>query len=205
MKFLFGKVELPGDLILSHTCASPHPFKSPPHFLSYTTPSISRSPNQKHTPMPSFKIQINGQARSVDAPEDMPLLWVIRDVVGLTGTKYGCGKALCGACTVHLGDNAVRSCSVAISAVGDKPITTIEGLATQQLHPVQQAWKQHTVPQCGYCQPGQIMSAVALLKNTPNPSEEEVERAMQGNLCRCGTYNRIKAAILTAAATSQNH
>ncbi len=155
--------------------------------------------------MPSYKIQINGQTRSVEVPEDMPLLWVIRDVVGLTGTKYGCGKALCGACTVHLGDNAVRSCSVPISAVGDKPITTIEGLVTQELHPVQQAWKQHTVPQCGYCQPGQIMSAVALLKNTPNPSEEEVERAMQGNLCRCGTYNRIKAAILTAAATTQHH
>jgi isoquinoline 1-oxidoreductase alpha subunit len=150
--------------------------------------------------MAKYSINVNGQTHEVEALEDMPVLWVLRDIVGLTGTKFGCGKALCGACTVHLDDNAVRSCSLPISAVGDGKITTIEGLSKDGEHPVQQAWEKFVVPQCGYCQTGQIMNAAALLKNNPQPSEDEIEQFMQGNLCRCGTYNRIKAAILSASS-----
>lgn len=150
--------------------------------------------------MATYSIQVNNKTRQVDVPEDMPLLWVLRDILGLRGTKFGCGRALCGACTVHLNGTAIRSCSVPVSAIGDGKITTIEGLAEKADHPVQQAWEKFVVPQCGYCQTGQIMNAAALLQSNPHPSEEEIEGAMQGNLCRCGTYNRIKAAILSVAS-----
>jgi isoquinoline 1-oxidoreductase alpha subunit len=150
--------------------------------------------------MAKYSISVNGQTHQVDATEDMPVLWVLRDIIGLKGTKFGCGKALCGACTVHLNDNAVRSCSLPISAVGDGNITTIEGLSEHGDHPLQQAWVKHVVPQCGYCQTGQIMNAAALVKNNPQPSEEQIEQFMQGNLCRCGTYNRIKAAIMSVTS-----
>lgn len=149
--------------------------------------------------MATYSLTINGKQEQVEAAEDMPLLWVIRDLLGMKGTKFGCGQALCGACTVLLGDGAVRSCTLPISAVGDKAVTTIEGLSENGDHPLQKAWIEHIVPQCGYCQTGQIMNAAALLKSNPSPSEEEIEQAMAGNLCRCGTYNRIKEAILTAA------
>lgn len=149
--------------------------------------------------MPKYSIQVNGKAHEVDVLEDMPLLWVLRDVLGMKGTKFGCGKALCGACTVHLDDVAVRSCSVPVSAVGKGKVTTIEGLSEAGDHPLQQAWEKYIVPQCGYCQTGQIMNAAALLKSNPRPSEQQIEQAMQGNLCRCGTYNRIKQAILSVA------
>jgi len=131
----------------------------------------------------------------VDVLEDMPLLWILRDILGMKGTKFGCGRALCGACTVHLNDTAVRSCSLPVSAIGQNKITTIEGLSEKGDHPLQQAWEKYIVPQCGYCQTGQIMNAAALLKKNPKPSAEEIEQAMQGNLCRCGTYNRIMQAI----------
>lgn len=146
-----------------------------------------------------YTLTINGKKQEVTAPEDMPLLWVIRDLLSMKGTKFGCGQALCGACTVHLDDKAVRSCSMPISAVGSKKITTIEGLSKEGDHPLQKAWVEHVVPQCGYCQSGQIMSAAALLKENRTPSESQIEAAMAGNLCRCGTYNRIKEAILTAS------
>lgn len=149
--------------------------------------------------MPQFSININGEQKSIDAPEDMPLLWVIRDLLGMKGTKFGCGKALCGACTVHLDGQAIRSCSMAISDLGDAKITTIEGLSQNGDHPIQKAWVEHIVPQCGYCQSGQIMNAASLLNQNSSPSEEEIEQAMSGNLCRCGTYNRIKEAIKTAS------
>lgn len=150
--------------------------------------------------MATYSIHVNGETHEVEALEDMPLLWVLRDIVGLKGTKFGCGKALCGACTVHLDGAAIRSCSYPISAVGNSKITTIEGLSAQGDHPLQQAWEQHVVPQCGYCQTGQIMNAAALLQRNPHPSEAEIEQAMFGNLCRCGTYNRIKAAIMSVAS-----
>jgi isoquinoline 1-oxidoreductase alpha subunit len=150
--------------------------------------------------MAKYSINVNGKTHEVDALEDMPVLWVLRDIIGLKGTKFGCGKALCGACTVHLNDNAVRSCSLPISAVGEGKITTIEGLSEEGTHPVQQAWETFVVPQCGYCQTGQIMNAAALIKNSPQPSEQEIEQFMQGNLCRCGTYNRIKAAIMSVSS-----
>ncbi|ERM80700.1 (2Fe-2S)-binding protein [Rhodonellum psychrophilum GCM71 = DSM 17998] len=146
-----------------------------------------------------YTLTINGKKQEVTAPEDMPLLWVIRDLLSMKGTKFGCGQALCGACTVHLDDKAVRSCSMPISAVGNKKITTIEGLSKEGDHPLQKAWVEHVVPQCGYCQSGQIMQAAALLKENRTPSGSEIEAAMAGNLCRCGTYNRIKEAILTAS------
>jgi isoquinoline 1-oxidoreductase alpha subunit len=149
--------------------------------------------------MPKYSVNVNGEVHKVDALEDMPLLWVLRDLIGLTGTKYGCGKSLCGACTVHLDDKPVRSCSVAIASVGEGKITTIEGLSAEGDHPIQEAWEEFVVPQCGYCQTGQIMSAVALIKSNPHPSEQEIEQHMQGNLCRCGTYNRIKAAIMSVS------
>lgn len=146
-----------------------------------------------------IQLTINKKQYSVDAPPDMPLLWVLRDIIGLTGTKFGCGMSQCGACTVHLGDVAMRSCMLPVSAVGDKPVTTIEGLSEKGDHPVQKAWLEHDVPQCGYCQAGQIMSAAALLKKNPHPTDEQIEEAMNGNLCRCGTYVRIKAAVKTAS------
>jgi isoquinoline 1-oxidoreductase subunit alpha len=153
--------------------------------------------------MPRYQLTINGEQRSVEAPEDMPLLWVLRDLVGLTGTKYGCGISQCRACTVHLDGEPVQSCQLAISAVAPgAAITTIEGLAqgdSGELHPVQQAWLDEQVPQCGYCQPGQIMSAVALLRRTPKPTDADIDAGMGGNICRCGTYNRIRAAVHRAA------
>ncbi len=149
--------------------------------------------------MPKFNLTINGISKEVNAVDDMPLLWVIRDLLGMKGTKYGCGQALCGACTVHLDGVAVRSCSLQVSAVGSGKVTTIEGLSENGDHPIQKAWVQHIVPQCGYCQSGQIMNAAALLDSNATPSEEEIEQAMSGNLCRCGTYNRIKEAIMTAS------
>ena len=138
---------------------------------------------------------LNGRLASVDAEPDTPLLWVLRDLLDLTGTKYGCGIGACGACTVHLDGVAVRSCQTPLSAVGTRKVTTIEGLSADGTHPVQQAWLAHQVPQCGYCQPGQIMSAAALLAHTPHPSDEQIDAAMTGNICRCGTYPRIRAAI----------
>lgn len=149
--------------------------------------------------MPNFKLQINGAQREVDVDPTTPILWVLRDHLQLVGTKYGCGIAACGACTVHLDGTAVRSCQIPIAAVGDQSITTIEGLSEKGDHPVQQAWIEHDVPQCGYCQAGQIMNAASFLQNNPNPSDQEIEAAMHGNICRCGTYTRIKAAIKTAA------
>jgi isoquinoline 1-oxidoreductase alpha subunit len=145
-------------------------------------------------------LTINGEARSVDAPPDMPLLWVLRDLVGLTGTKFGCGIAQCGACTVHLDGQAVRSCVLPVSAIGNRAITTIEGIgATPAGASVQKAWLKLEVVQCGYCQSGQIMSASALLKSTPQPNDADIDAAMAGNICRCGTYVRIRAAIKEAA------
>jgi isoquinoline 1-oxidoreductase alpha subunit len=149
--------------------------------------------------MASLKLTINNQAYTVDVDPEMPLLWTIRDVVGLTGTKFGCGISQCGACTVHLDGSPIRSCSFPVSAAAGHKITTIEGLSKAADHPVQKAWIEHQVPQCGYCQSGQIMSAVALLKQTPNPTDADIDTAMQGNICRCGTYGRIRQAIHTAA------
>lgn len=142
---------------------------------------------------------LNNKPIEVDADPAMPLLWVLRDLLDMTGTKYGCGMAQCGACTVHLDGQAIRSCVMPVSAVAGKSVTTIEGLSQDGSHKVQKAWEKHNVPQCGYCQAGQIMSAVALLEQNPNPSDEDIDTFMQGNICRCGTYNRIKAAIKTAA------
>lgn len=149
--------------------------------------------------MAEFNITINGEKHRLDVDPTTPLLWVLRDNLKLVGTKYGCGVAQCGACTVHLNGSAIRSCQLPISAAADNEITTIEGLSENGDHPVQKAWLEHDVPQCGYCQAGQIMSAVSLLKDNPKPSDEEIEDAMHGNICRCGTYTRIKAAIKTAS------
>jgi len=145
-------------------------------------------------------LNLNGKNTTVDVDADMPLLWVLRDIVGLTGTKYGCGRALCGACTVHLEGQPVRSCVTPVSAASGKRVTTIEGLSTDNTHPVQRAWIELDVPQCGYCQSGQIMSAAALLAQTAQPTDAEIDAAMAGNICRCGTYQRIRAAIHRAAA-----
>ena len=142
-----------------------------------------------------MRLNINGTAREVDATADMPLLWVLRDVLGLTGTKFGCGMAQCGACTVHLDGQAVRSCVLPVSAVGERMVTTIEGLSPDGSHPVQKAWVDADVVQCGYCQPGQIMSAAAFLATNPKPTDAEIDDAMAGNLCRCGTYFRLRKAI----------
>lgn len=149
--------------------------------------------------MAIFNLNINGKKHQVDVDPGTPLLWVLRDHLNLQGTKYGCGISVCGACTVHLGDVAIRSCQLSVSMIGNQSVTTIEGLSENGDHPVQKAWLDLDVPQCGYCQSGQIMSAVALLKANPSPSDEEIEAAMNGNLCRCGTYIRIKAAIKAAA------
>ena len=145
-------------------------------------------------------LNLNGGTLTLDVEDDMPLLWALRDIAGLTGTKYGCGMALCGACTVHLEGAAVRSCVTPVSAANGKRVTTIEGLSPDNSHPVQRAWIELDVPQCGYCQSGQIMSAAALLAQTPEPSDEDIGAAMAGNICRCGTYQRIRAAIHRAAA-----
>ena len=149
--------------------------------------------------MAVFNLKINKKEYKVDVDPSTPMLWVLRDHLNLVGTKYGCGIAQCGACTIHLDGSAVRSCITFISDVGTQEITTIEGLSENGDHPVQKAWIEHDVPQCGYCQAGQIMNASAFLKSNPDPSDEEIERAMSGNICRCGTYTRIKAAIKTAA------
>jgi len=146
-----------------------------------------------------YKLTVNGKPATVDVPADMPLLWVLRDVLDLKGSKFGCGIAQCGACTVHVNGAAVRSCILPISGVAGKTVTTIEGLSADGSHPLQKAWVAIDVPQCGYCQAGQIMSAAALLKTTPQPADADIDRAMAGNICRCATYNRIRAAIQTAA------
>jgi isoquinoline 1-oxidoreductase alpha subunit len=147
-----------------------------------------------------FTLNVNGKATTVDVPGDMPLLWVLRDVLNLKGTKFGCGIAQCGACTVHRAGRAVRSCSTPVSTVGNAAITTIEGLSANGNHPLQIAWQELDVPQCGYCQAGQIMSAAALLAKTPKPTDAQIDAAMNGNLCRCATYIRIRQAIHRAAA-----
>ena len=146
-----------------------------------------------------MKLNVNGTEREVDAPADMPLLWVLRDLMGLTGTKFGCGIAHCGACTVHIDGAPLRSCITPVSAVAGKKITTIEGLSADGQHPVQQAWAELDVVQCGYCQSGQIMSAVALLAKIPTPTDTDIDQALSGNICRCGTYPRIRAAVHRAA------
>lgn len=150
--------------------------------------------------MAKYNLKINGKANQLEADPSTPVLWVLRDHLNLVGTKYGCGIAQCGACTIHLNGMAVRSCMLPVSSVGNQEITTIEGLSENADHPVQEAWLEHDVAQCGYCQSGQIMAAAALLKSNPNPSEEDIEATMSGNICRCGTYLRIKEAIKTAAA-----
>ena len=150
-----------------------------------------------------MKLVVNGQPHEVDAPADMPLLWVLRDLVGLTGTKFGCGMSLCGACTVHVDGQPMRACVTPASAVADKPITTIEGLSKDGSHPVQRAWQELDVVQCGYCQSGQVMAAAALLRQNPAPSDADIDGAMAGNLCRCGTYQRIRAAVHRAAELSK--
>ena len=148
----------------------------------------------------AISFNLNGSTVSVQAEPDTPLLWVIRDEVGLTGTKFGCGAALCGACTVHLDGVAIRSCQTLVSSVSGKKVSTVESLSADNSHPLQKAWVKHQVPQCGYCQSGQLMSASALLAKNKNPSDADIDNAMSGNLCRCGTYNRIRAAIKDAAA-----
>ena len=146
-----------------------------------------------------INLRVNGTTRAVDADPAMPLLWALRDLLGMTGTKYGCGIGACGACTVHLNGQAVRSCITAIGDVGDQQVTTIEGLSPEGTHPLQRAWIANNVPQCGYCQVGQIMQAAALLQTTPKPTDQQITDAMSGNICRCGTYQRIRAAIKQAA------
>jgi len=149
--------------------------------------------------MATFSIDLNGTGQTVEAPGDTPLLWVLRDHLGLTGTKFGCGVGLCGSCTVLLEGEAVRSCTLRLDEVGARRVVTIEGLAGETPHPLQQAWEAERVAQCGYCQPGQIMSAAALLRRYPQPTDEQIAQAMEGNLCRCGTYLRIRRAIRRAA------
>ena len=148
-------------------------------------------------------LTVNGTTRQLDVPPDMPLLWAVRETLGLTGTKYGCGMALCGACTVHVDGAPIRSCVTPVSAVAGKQVTTIEGLSARTDHPAQRAWIELDVPQCGYCQSGQIMSAAALLAKNTNPSDQDIDAAMGGNICRCGTYQRIRAAIHRAATLAR--
>ena len=150
--------------------------------------------------MPRYTLKVNGQSRTVEAAADTPLLWILRDNLELVGTKFGCGAGFCGACTVHLNGVPSRSCQSQVSTVTNMEITTIEGLSADGSHPLQQAWIDHDVPQCGYCQAGQIMTAAALLKNSPHPTDDDIDGAMAGNLCRCGTYLRIRSAIKDAAA-----
>ena len=146
-----------------------------------------------------ISLNVNGVARSFDGDPDLPLLWYLRDVLGLTGTKFGCGMALCGACTVHLDGKAIRSCITKMNTLAGKEVTTIEAISQSGVHPVQQKWIEFNVPQCGYCQSGQIMQAISLLKEKPKPSDEDIDNSMSGNICRCGTYQRIRAAIKAAA------
>ena len=146
-----------------------------------------------------ISLNVNGRVLKADVEPDTPLLWALREGLGLTGTKFGCGMAQCGACTVHLDGEPIRSCVTPVSSVGDRKITTIEGLSADGSHPLQQAWVAEQVPQCGYCQSGQLMAAAALLARSPDPSDEEIDKAMAGNICRCGTYQRIRQAIHTAA------
>jgi len=150
-----------------------------------------------------MKLDVNGAVREVEAPGEMPLLWVLRDLVGLSGTKYGCGMAQCGACTVHLDGQPVRACVTPVSSVGARKITTIEGLSADGSHPVQRAWTEADVVQCGYCQSGQIMTAVALLERRPDPTDSDIDAAMSGNICRCGTYGRVREAIHLASRLSR--
>jgi len=152
--------------------------------------------------MADLTLRVNGSERKVSVPPETPLLWVLRDTLELTGTKFGCGAGLCGACTVHVDGNAIRSCTTPVSQVAGKSVTTIEGLSANGLHVLQQAWLAEEVPQCGYCQTGQIMSAASLLAKTPNPSDDQITQAMNGNLCRCGTYERIRKAIHRAAGNT---
>ncbi|GMN05221.1 (2Fe-2S)-binding protein [Croceitalea sp. MTPC5] len=149
--------------------------------------------------MPTFQINVNGESKSVEVAADTPVLWVLRDHLDLVGTKYGCGIGQCGACTIHVDGTAMRSCSMTLGQLDGKSITTIEGLSEDGKHPVQEAWKEVDVPQCGYCQAGQIMTASAFLEQNPNPSEEEIKNAMHGNICRCASYNRIYRAVEKAA------
>jgi aerobic-type carbon monoxide dehydrogenase small subunit (CoxS/CutS family) len=151
----------------------------------------------------AITVTVNGKAHTVDVEPETPLLWVIRDTIGLTGTKYGCGIAQCGACSVHVDGQLTKSCNVNVASVVGKQVTTIEGLSPDASHPVQKAWVQHTVPQCGYCQSGQIMAAATLLKKSPNPTDREIDQAMAGNICRCVTYLHIREAIHTAAKLGQ--
>ncbi len=144
-------------------------------------------------------LTVNGEERQFDGDPDMPLLWYLRDVMGLTGTKFGCGQALCGACTVHVDGTAVRSCQTSVSDAEGSAVTTLEGLSPDRMHPLQIAWRELNVPQCGYCQAGQIMQAASLLSDTPNPTDDDIDSIMSGNICRCGTYPRIRAAIKRAA------
>ena len=150
--------------------------------------------------MPRYSLTVNGKSRTVEVAADTPLLWVLRDTLNMPGTKFGCGIGQCGACTVHMNGVPMRSCMLPISVAATMPITTIEGLSDDGSHPLQQAWMEHDVPQCGYCQSGQIMSALALLRSHPDPTDEDIDNALAGNLCRCGTYIRIRAAVKTAAA-----
>ena len=154
--------------------------------------------------MATFKLNINGEIKEIDVDPNTPMLWVLRDHLKLVGTKYSCGIAQCGTCTIHLSGIAVRACVLTVSAVGNQEITTIEGLSENADHPVQKAWLEVDVPQCGYCQTGQIMTAAALLDNNPNPSDSEIEMAMNGNICRCGTYTRIKKAVQLAAESTNS-
>ncbi|MEQ8515591.1 MAG: (2Fe-2S)-binding protein [Chromatocurvus sp.] len=149
-----------------------------------------------------IELTVNGEKYSTEADGDMPLLWYLRDIANLTGTKFGCGAGLCGACTVHLDGRAQRSCSIPLADAANREVTTIEGLSADGDHPVQQAWAKHQVPQCGYCQPGQMMQAASLLSDKPSPSSSDIDTAMQGNLCRCGTYPRIRAALLDLAESA---
>lgn len=158
----------------------------------------------KNVVMGNFLINVNGESRQIEVEDDTPLLWVLRDTLGLVGTKYGCGINQCGACTVHLDGKPTKSCTIPISAIDTEKIVTIEGLSQDGDHPVQLAWDEVDVPQCGYCQAGQIMTAVALLRDKSNPNDADIESSMSGNLCRCGTYNRIKKAILVAAEKGGN-
>lgn len=170
-----------------------------PQIIKFPTTFVILYCPEKINQMATFKLKINGQKKEVNVDADTPMLWVLRDHLDLVGTKYGCGVAMCGACTIHLDGYAVRSCQVPVSIAEGKSITTIEGLSENGDHPLQKAWLELDVPQCGYCQAGQIMNAAALLEQNPNPTDEEIEAAMDGNICRCGTYVRIKKAIKMAA------
>ena len=149
--------------------------------------------------MATYQLSVNGQSRTISVSPDVPLLWVLRDTLNLRGTKFGCGRGICGACTVHVDGAAIRSCVTPVSSVSSQTVTTIEGLGPASLHPLQQAWIDEDVPQCGYCQAGQIMTAAALLKRTPKPTQQQIDDAMHGNLCRCGAYHRIREAIQSAS------